>query len=145
MSRAFRLLLSLVVVLAFSAELKAQYCSNATITGTFGYRYFGYFTAPNGALAPTAALGVAKINNGAVTASWSQSFGGEIHRITGTGKATVNPDCTGSLVFEVPGYVTFKTEFIVLDEGKEIHMMPVEPAGFVLTGELKRISHGAPR
>lgn len=138
-------------VLLFSAGLMAQdgICNGGTITGTFSYRYFGFFApAPGASLLPTAALGVAKIVRGdarekaVVTANWKQSFAGQVLPLGGSGVVTVNSDCTGSLVFEIPGYVTFKSDIAILDEGREIRMMPVEPDGYVLTGELVRLSKG---
>ncbi len=146
MTKLTSLLLLVICVLAFSGVLMAQNsmnCTTGTITGTYAYRYFGYFTAgpgPPPVLLPTASLGVATVDRGDISASWSQSFAGDIQQLGGTGKVKVNPDCTGSLEFTVnegPENFTFHSEITILDNGKEILMMPVSPPGFVLTGELK--------
>jgi hypothetical protein len=125
------------LVLALSGMAWAQAddndgCSNATLTGDYGFRVVGQALNPNGAPSVTAVVGI-KHFDGAGTFT-QVDFGvtdgvllpGPTDPTTGfrtgeTGTYTVHPDCTGSMVLHLfpGGDVTIM--FVLSHHGCVIH------------------------
>ena len=107
MKRIFSLLFVLAVVVTTRSTVYAQ-CSNATLTGSYGFRQQGFGLrnskpAKLGNMIPFATVGVVTFD-GAGNASFTltQVFnsegGGFFEAIPGT--YTVNSDCTGTIAIE---------------------------------------------
>jgi len=112
-------------------------CTDATATGTYGYRMNGvivgvgpflvngiYTHHPDGTMDADVQLVVA---NQTFPAPGS---GGTFH---------TNPDCTGAGRFSVPGLGAVTYNFVVTDNGDQIELLNTDP-GIVLTGISRRIS-----
>ncbi len=107
MKRIFSLLFVLAVVVTKTSTVYAQ-CSNATLTGSYGFKQDGFGIIHNskaklGNMIPFATVGVVTFD-GAGNASFTltQVFnsegGGFFEAIPGT--YTVNSDCTGTIAIE---------------------------------------------
>jgi hypothetical protein len=101
--RIFSLLLVLAVVVTTRSTVYAQ-CSNATLTGSYGFKQDGFGTHNgHGNAVPVAGVGVVTFD-GAGNASFTitqvfNSGGGDLFEAI-PGTYTVNSDCTGSVTIE---------------------------------------------
>jgi hypothetical protein len=141
-----KIVLFVLCVIALARALPAQpVCSSATIAGRFVYHVAG-FANFGGGLAPTASLGTAVLepkSNDSINVSitWSQSIGGPVSKFTGLGTATVKPDCTGTGTLTVVELnLPIQFEFVVLNKGNFLRMMPVSPAAFAVSATFERMS-----
>ena len=149
MKRLSSVLLLAACVLTFGPDLWAQNtCTSATITGRYCYRVTGFASYFGSPLTPTSSLGTATLEKTghdsiAVSISWTQSIGGANESLSGTGVATVKPDCTGSGTFTVTEFgLPIDFELVVLNEGKLIRMFPKSSAfaQFVMDATFEQMS-----
>lgn len=108
-------------------------CSNRTLLGDYGFSIEGVVLAiPGVTLPPGAALPVRGV---ALTHFDGKGKLSQVDHVVvngmppmvewtpGTGNYTVNPDCTGTAVIDIPGnpLAPVKLHFVVVRQGKEIH------------------------
>ena len=123
-----------------------QACSNRSAKGTYGYSCSG--VAPNPfdsfKIQPFAGYGVVTGNGrGQWNGQGKVSFNGAVvawtHNTREKEPATVNPDCTGSVTYEVTvgGYPIPDAhfEFVIVDDGREVKGFPVDQ-GYAVTCQL---------
>jgi len=103
--RIFSLLFVLAVVVTKTSTVYAQ-CSNATLTGSYGFKQDGFGTRngkAGGPAVPFAQVGVVTFdgagNASFTTTSVFNSTGGEFFEAI-PGTYTVNSDCTGTVTIE---------------------------------------------
>jgi hypothetical protein len=127
----------------FRSANRTPGCTNATATGTYGYRMTGIIVG----------VGVFLVNgiythepDGTMNVDVQLVLGNQNFAASGTnGTFRTNSDCTGSGKFAMPTLnleVTYN--FIVTDGGEQIELLNTNP-GIVLHGISRRISkHGRP-
>ncbi|MBS1826262.1 MAG: hypothetical protein JST93_13150 [Acidobacteria bacterium] len=127
-----------VFVLAVAPSANAQSCSTATIKGVFARTDNGW-VIQNGVAIPLTGISVMTFDgNGKWTAVGSGKLNGAVSESTGSGTYTVNPDCTGSYEPDVaPPGRTGKANLVVVLEGKEIHILPMDPGSSILCNAKK--------
>src|ERR1700681_2083487 len=97
-------------------------CSNASLQGSFGFTSTGTLLAlPPPLVGPFAEVGRQNFDGrGNTDATATLSANGNIVRVTVQGTYVVNPDCTGSLTFDVsPLGATVNADFVIDDDGEE--------------------------
>jgi hypothetical protein len=110
-------------------------CNLETIRGSYSFTSQGMFTDPNsvpagiGAFVPVVASGVDVFDGaGNISGRGTASVGGLIVALNNvTGTYTMNPDCTGTFTFVLEDGSAFRAEFVVVDNGKEIRAMDIDP------------------
>jgi hypothetical protein len=113
-------------------------CTNATATGTYGYRMSGVIVG----LGPFLVNGIYTHNpDGTMNANVQLVVGSQSFPLLGTnGTFQTNRDCTGSGKFAAPPVLPEVTyQFIVTDGGEQIELLNTNP-GVVLQGISRRIS-----
>ncbi len=137
-------ILSILTVSAL-APAWGQTCSNHTTRGTYAFVCTGFISpAPNAPQVPFSALGAASASaQGVFTGAAKASVGGAIVSWTVVGTQKLNADCTGSITYDQKfngqpaGQININ--FHVLDNGKEIRGMPVDP-GTTIVCNLRQIN-----
>ena len=80
------------------AQAGTHKCSLATVAGTYGLTTTGSIPA----IGPVSAVGLVTIDkSGNLSGSQTRSLNGAVADETFTGTATINPDCSGTDVFQV--------------------------------------------
>lgn len=152
MKRFIVTLFVLAMTIASAAQQHHPYkCTNATGKGHYGYSCSGVAPNPanNFAVEPFAAYGIVtgdgkgqwngygKVSfNGKMIAPWT-------HNTRPDAPSMVNPDCTGSVTYEVTvgGYPVPDAhfEFVIVNSGQEIKGFPVD-AGYAVVCQLIQTS-----
>jgi len=126
----------------FVAALPAQagQCSNANVSGSYGYITSGFVATPNGAFVPVAAAGrIVFDRQGNVSGTQTRVVAGSSLDETYSGTYTVNADCTGSFTVVVqPDTRTSTVNLVWTDNAKGASAVFTNP-GFVLTSTARRI------
>ena len=147
--------LSLAAAAKENEKIHGYKCSAAKVAGTWGYSETGTMYLP-AALAgvlglpegpnPYASVGSYTLDrDGNVSGERNASLGGVTLNATITGNATVNPDCTGTVILYFNnGSAGWAEKFIVyVDSAKEANMIVTDvPYPAVLTTNAKKISPG---
>lgn len=130
----------LLVVGGLQANAEAdQNCSNASLTGTYGFQITG------GIPGVMAISGVSRLSfdgQGNFTQIGDSQIliNGQPPMVSlgvpGSGTYIVNPDCTGTETLTIGGKVHHST-FVLVDHGKEVLDMNADP-GVVITGVGKK-------
>ncbi|HTS03562.1 MAG TPA: hypothetical protein VMN04_13640 [Thermoanaerobaculia bacterium] len=138
---AFAAVLTLATSVA-RAQADGEGCSDATLTGSYGFRVSGQIFGPNGAV--TVRDGVATTSfdgrGGLSQADFVMSNGvplsGPTDPVTGfhideTGTYHVNSDCTGSAEIDLPAPpgstgAVIKLMFVLSDQGRNVHTIVSE-------------------
>ena len=110
--------------LGLGSQVQARACSNASITGTYGFSCEGTIVG----IGPIAAIGVftadGKGNGSEVE---TLSLNGEISRgVFRTDTYTVEADCTGSFVSTGPDGSVIHNDFVIDDHEKEMRLIATE-------------------
>jgi len=153
MKRFVVALFLLAMTMASAAQEHHTYkCTNATGKGQFGYSCSGVAANPFDGfkVEPFAAYGVVtgdgkgqwngygKVSFNGVIAPWT-------HNTRKDAPSTVNPDCTGSVTYEVTvsGYPVPDShfEFVIVDGGREIKGFPVD-TGYAVSCQLIQLHPG---
>ena len=115
-----------------------QTCSNDTTHGTYGFVCSGFISpAPNTPQVPFSALGTVSATFGGVfTGSAKASIGGTIVNWSVVGTQNLSSDCTGTITydqkFDGKAAPPITINYQVLDAGKEIRGMPVDPGATIV-------------
>lgn len=153
---SIRRILALCTICLFvtSVVMAQGKCSAQTIKGMYSATCSGFLAAGPGAFLPYAGQGtittdvvdrLAAIAGGAqMSIAGQQQFGPVF---AGPGDVVVNPDCTGTLVYNrgvmVNGQsVQLDINFNVLDDGKEIRGFITDP-GYIVSCNLRLMSRNA--
>src|SRR6266852_2871036 len=126
-----RTIISLVVfasmfVVGAVPNAQARQCSNATLTGAYGF-LDSHTLVPAGT--PFAALGRWSFDGkGNFTNTLTINDNGTVTHINDSGPYTVNADCTGK-IFILGG--TGTVEIVLVDAGKEFYSLPTNPSSIV--------------
>ena len=150
--RIFRF--AMLILLAFSVSSIAQQrgpskCTNATAKGAYGYSCSGVAPNPfdNFNVEPFAAYGVVTSDgkgqwNGYGKVSFNGALAPWTHNTRPNAPSIVNPDCTGSVTYEVTvgGYPVPDAhfEFVIVNSGREVKGFPVD-AGYAVSCQLIQI------
>jgi hypothetical protein len=129
-----------VLIFALAAgQAEASSCSQATVSGSYGYTTSG-FVALGGGFVPAAAAGRIDFDSqGNVTGTQTRIVGGSALAETYSGTYTVNPDCTGDFTVVVqPDTRTSSVHLVWTDNAKGVSAVFTTP-GFVLTATASRI------
>jgi hypothetical protein len=140
------LLLWGLVIPAIAQPNSGTSCSNQSAKGRYGYSCSGVAANPfnNFSIQPFAAYGVVTGDGeGQWNGQGKVSFNGTIvpwtHKTRMDDPAQVNPDCTGSVTYEVTvggGPVPdAHFEFVIVDDGREIKGFPIDP-GYAVSCQL---------
>ncbi len=133
-SRAFSLLAALALAQGLRAELA---CKNSDYRGVFGAVATGDFIAPPPGIpaGPTVRIGrVESDGNGNASIRATLSLNGVIVKEDYGGTYTVNPDCTMNVILlipfpGVPAPIPFRFFGMLADDGRELAILLLEPAG----------------
>ncbi len=113
-------------------------CSNATLSGAYGFKGNGSVVLPNGTKADVAVVGRTVFDGrGGLSGSDTNSFNGNITRETTTGTYNVNKDCTGSETFTSSSGNKVNADFVIVENGREAFFIETDP-GVVLTVTAER-------
>ena len=129
-------LFSALMVLGSASSVQAQpSCSNATLSGSFGYTNNGTILAGPDA-GPFGGVGRQTFDGkGNTAATATVSVNGNISHVTIKGTYVVNPDCTGSMTLLVSaGAETFPNhiDLVIVQGGNEFRAINAD-SGIVLT------------
>jgi hypothetical protein len=112
------------------AARKPATCSNATLTGSYGFSFNGFDRASSNSMTyvPFAGAGVATFDGvGSVTAEFSVSTNGSIGSDPDyTGTYTVNANCSGEII-ATPGTGGDSISVAVVSSGAEILGSSISP------------------
>ncbi len=119
-------------------------CSNRTIKGTYGGHVEGTRPIPGGT-GMEAFIGVViRTYDGAGNFTQFDNIKGATSGIApdrpGSGTYQVNPDCTGTTLFQPGPGVVIEEKTVIVDYGHEVHSITVRPQLLMATGAAKRIS-----
>lgn len=125
--------------LGATSNAQAQPCSNAILRGAYGFHGLATIT-PAGT--PRAIIGVFNFDG---RGTWSANLilddnGTITPRPNQGGTYVVNADCSGMLLPTVGG--TGAIAIVVVDSGKEVYQMRLDPSSIVLYSVTKKISAG---
>lgn len=128
MKRIFSVLLTLaaavaLVVLPGVTAVHAQ-CTNATLTGNYGYNFPGFVTPGRGTMGnevPWAVVGVVTLDGaGNISNRYTAAINGVIYTgQTASGTYTVNSDCTGSITFTAGDAAGGTYNLVIIGGGTE--------------------------
>jgi hypothetical protein len=123
-------------------------CSNAILHHSFAYTGEGTIlpaAAPPPLSGPFGEIGRQTFDGkGNTEATATASFNGNILKLTIVGTYTVNPDCTGSMTFNVsPAGITGHADFVIGDDGDEIRTVDTD-AGTIETRVYRKQFQGSP-
>jgi hypothetical protein len=120
------------------SEARDDGCSNATLSGAYGFKGNGSVVLPNGSKADVAVVGRTVFDgHGGLSGSDTNSFNGTITRETTTGTYHVNKDCTGSETFTSSSGNKVNADFVIVENGREAFFIETDP-GVVLTVTAER-------
>jgi hypothetical protein len=122
------------------SRAQAQPCSNASLSGTYGFHAFATIVSPGTPGTPRAIIGVFTLDG---RGTWTGNLilddnGTILPRPNQAGTYIVNADCTGTLFPNSGGSVAL----VVVDGGREFYQMRTEPASIVMFGTTKKVSSG---
>lgn len=113
-------------------------CTNASMTGGYGYAISGMLFQSGGAFYTFADSGnLTADGNGTSTGSSTFSESGTVGSRTISGTYTVNSDCTGSATFTDNLGNTLHISLVVLGGGQEIDFIQID-VGTVVSGSAKQ-------
>jgi len=142
------LLGTLTLAAAVFGQTPSPMCNSRSATGPYGYSCTGVAPNPfdNFAVEPFAAYGYVfgdgrgqwngygKVSFNGVVAAWT-------HNTRKDAPSVVNPDCTGSVTYEVTvdGYPVPDAhfEYVIVDNGREIKGFPIDQ-GYAVSCQLIR-------
>lgn len=140
-AKAFAIiLLSTLAVLGIAPNAQAQSsCSNASLSGSFGYTNTGTIVTPP--LGLFAGVGRQTFDGkGDTEATATVSVNGQIYQATIKGTYVVNPDCTGSMTLSVSAggqHFTNQVDFVIVCGGTEVEAINKD-SGSVITTVAKK-------
>ena len=130
-------LVSLAGLISFTAVQAREGCTNASLSGAYGFRESGIFTP--GPIFPSGAdfAGASRVvfdGHGNLSGTASSSIGGTIARdAPESGTYTVKSNCTASMTATVNGF-TVHPELVLVDRGKQVFVVWTDP-GTVVSGQ----------
>ena len=135
------LLFSALLFLGIAPNLQAQpSCSNASLSGSFGYTNTGTILAGPDA-GPFGGVGRQTFDGkGNTQATATVSVNGNVFHVTIQGTYVVNSDCTGSMLLTVsagPETYTNHVDLVVVHSGAEFRAINTDP-GSVITTDAKK-------
>jgi len=136
------ILLSILVVLGIAPNAQAQpSCSNASLSGSFGYTNTGTIVTPP--LGLFAGVGRQTFDGkGNTEATATVSVNGEIYQSTIKGTYVVNPDCTGSMTLSVSAggqHFTNQVDFVIVRGGTEFEAINKDSGSVITTVGKKQL------
>jgi hypothetical protein len=130
------ILLSTLAVLGIAPNAQAQSsCSNASLSGSFGYTNTGTIVTPP--LGLFAGVGRQTFDGkGNTEATATVSVNGQIYQATIKGTYVVNPDCTGSMTLSVSAggqHFTNQIDFVIVRDGTELEAINKDSGSVITT------------
>jgi hypothetical protein len=118
---------SFALLAGLAPRARAATCSTVTVAGNWGFTLSGTLILPSGPVPAAAVLKGTADLEGNLTGTEARNVGGSYADETFTGKWTVNPDCTGSVIvnfYEAGQLVRVSDASIVFDDNsKEVRMV----------------------
>ena len=135
-------LLTLALAASSTLTAHASGCNNMTIKGAWVQHLQGLIFLPNGT--SLVLTGVSKTTYDGLGNSTELDASGVNGNVppgwrTGSGKYTVNPDCTGTETISFPGQADIHAQFVLAQSGNKLHYVNVDP-GISLSGEAERVN-----
>jgi hypothetical protein len=137
-------ILFLMATAAGAQETRHPACSNATLTGDYGFTVTG--TRPSGPNQPIETIvGTAMTHfNGDGTLTQTDNIHGSLSGFTspdrpGTGTYNLNPDCTGTMTLSNSGSPTLTLRIVVVDNGDEVRTAVVDPLPVMVSSNGRRV------
>jgi hypothetical protein len=116
-------------------------CDATTLSGAYGYNLAGFAYDAQGNFYTLASTGrLVPDGNGGLAGSETFSLDGNILHRNYTGTYTVNADCTGSMVWQVPqGTATanIHADFVAVNNAREINLIQTD-TDIIFNGVLKK-------
>ena len=114
-------------------------CDASSFEGGYGYALSGYSYDAQGNLYVLAGAGrMVADGKGGVTGADTFSLDGTISRRTYTGTYSMNADCTGSMVLQVPGTTgAAHGDIVAVNNAREINFIQTDP-NVIFSGVFKR-------
>lgn len=132
-------LFSALVILGMGPSLRAQQqpgCSQATLSGSFGYTNNGSIIAGPDA-GPFGGVGRQTFDGkGNTEATATVSVNGNVVQVTISGTYSVNADCTGSMILTVSTgteVFTNHVKFVIVRGGTEMRAINTDPGAVITT------------
>jgi hypothetical protein len=120
-------------------------CSNATLQGAYGFTISGMRpTDPGGPVEMIIGTAMTHFDgNGNLTQT--DNIHESINGFTtpdrpGTGTYSVNADCTGTMMLNVPGNPPLTLRIVVVDNGNEVRTVVVDPVTVMVTSNGRRVA-----
>ena len=110
-------------------------CSNASLKGGYGFSVTGTNVELNVQFAITGRFQAD--GQGHFTGKATQSVAGHVDHTAFNGAYVVNPDCSGTALFQFQSGVSATLDFILVKEGTEIYIMDADN-GTIETGSDKK-------
>lgn len=136
-NRLLTLLVPLMMALFLAADARTAVAAHCSLS-TLNRDYLGSLTGTTTTTGPLALQGLASLNGdgtGTLSATLMTLTSGPI-TFTSTITYTLNSDCTGTLTSVRSTGQTTHYNIVVVDKGKEINLLQIDP-GAVVTGVFK--------
>jgi len=137
-------ILLLMATAGWAQETRRPACSNATLTGDYGFSVTG--TRPSGPNMPIeTVVGTALTHfNGDGTLTQIDNIHGSLSGFTspdrpGSGTYTLNSDCTGTMTLSNSGSPTLTLAIVVVADGDEVRTAVVSPAPVMVGSNGRRV------
>jgi hypothetical protein len=137
-------ILFLMATVAYAQEDRHPACSNATLTGDYGFSVTG--TRPSGPNLPIETIvGIAMTHfNGDGTLTQTDNIHGSLSGFPaadrpGSGTYNLNRDCTGTMTLSSPGSPTLTLAIVVVDNGDEVRTAVVDPPPVMVSSNGRRV------
>jgi hypothetical protein len=119
-----------------------RFCSDSLVRGTYAIQLSGTRPAPGGVTESVIGV-VIRLYDGAGGVLQTDNVKGSVTGITpdrvGSGTYRVNDDCTVDVEFHPGPGITLREKAVIVDEGRELRSITVEPAGVMVTSTQQRI------
>jgi hypothetical protein len=123
---------ALALGIAPTARAQNKGCNNATLQGTFAYTVTGAFVAAPAPLGPYAEAGAQVFDgNGNMTITGMSNANGNVAPAASTGTYTVNPDCTGTFMYQVAPGISAHYFFVISDSGNVYQAVCLDPVAVI--------------
>jgi hypothetical protein len=122
-------------------DARDRECSNRTLQGDYGLIGVGTRAIAGGATEAFATVSMVTYDgNGGFTAvgvSHGQSTGVRAGALV-SGTYSINADCTGGQVTNIPGGPPLEDRFVIVDKGREVRTVVISPVATIATANLRK-------
>jgi hypothetical protein len=120
----------------------ASTCTNASLSGSYGYTLSGWIFTSTGGEYPFADSGTLTSNEkGSLSGTSAFSVDGTIQAPTVTGTYSVNSNCTGTATLKDSGGDVIDLNLVIVDNGQSIQLVESD-SGTVVSGNMTSVQTG---